>query len=205
MQGVVLSVGSQSLILGDDGVRYTFTQYEWRNDDRDPELGMRVDFETRGSQATDIYPIPGESPPSEKRTKIRYEAIGREVVRFIAIFIAVSVSQIVCDSIRNSKSSSLPNIVENISKPDIPETCQDLVPIIVDMSAQEAPKNFQPTILAIYSERIDVRRGASNNHMQCVGNARLSNGRNAPIKFWIEKDRNGQYFFYYQEDPQAWP
>ena len=56
MQGVILNAGSaQTLILGDDGVRYTFTQNEWRNDDLDPEFGMRVDFEARGSEATDIY------------------------------------------------------------------------------------------------------------------------------------------------------
>ncbi len=65
MQGVILNVRSaQGLILGNDGVRYTFTHDEWQNDDLAPELGMRVDFEARGSEATDIYPIPGASPVS---------------------------------------------------------------------------------------------------------------------------------------------
>ena len=64
MQGQVLVAGSdRSIILGDDRVRYTFTSLEWRSDDVQPEAGMRVDFEARGSGAADIYPIP-EVPPT---------------------------------------------------------------------------------------------------------------------------------------------
>ena len=63
MQGYILTMGSErSLILGDDGVRYTFASLEWQNDDMKPEVGMRVDFEFQGSDATDIYPIPGAPP-----------------------------------------------------------------------------------------------------------------------------------------------
>ena len=63
MQGYILTTGSdRSLILGDDGVRYKFTSLEWQSDDVEPEAGMRVDFEVRGSDAADIYPIPGASP-----------------------------------------------------------------------------------------------------------------------------------------------
>ena len=62
MQGSVLSArGESNLILGDDGVRYTFTSDEWRGDTA-PEVGTRVDFEVRGSDAVDVYPIPDSAP-----------------------------------------------------------------------------------------------------------------------------------------------
>ena len=60
MQGVILSEGgTRPLILGDDGVRYTFTLEEWRSDNLEPVAGTRVDFEVRGSNAADIFAIPG--------------------------------------------------------------------------------------------------------------------------------------------------
>ena len=63
MQGAILSVGSaQSLILGDDGTRYTFTPLGWQNQDTIPAVGMRVDFEVRGAHAVGIYPIPVVAP-----------------------------------------------------------------------------------------------------------------------------------------------
>ena len=63
MQGVILSTGrARSLILGDDGVRYIFTPSEWQSDDVEPEVGMKVDFEVRGSNAADIFPIPDADP-----------------------------------------------------------------------------------------------------------------------------------------------
>ena len=63
MQGVVLSVTTaRSLILGDDGVRYTFTADEWQNSGIEPQVGLRVDFEVQGSDAVDIFPIPGSAP-----------------------------------------------------------------------------------------------------------------------------------------------
>ena len=63
MQGHILTMGvDRSVILGDDDVHYTFTSLEWQNDDMKPEVGMRVDFEVRGSDAADIYPIPGAPP-----------------------------------------------------------------------------------------------------------------------------------------------
>ena len=67
MQGVILNAGrSRYLILGDDGVRYTFTQGEWQGGDLEPEVGMRVDFVVRGSDAADVFPIPdvASSPPT---------------------------------------------------------------------------------------------------------------------------------------------
>ena len=65
MQGVILSAGTaQGLILGDDGVRYTFTPLGWQDEGASPQPGMRVDFEVRGSQAVGVYPVPGGAPPS---------------------------------------------------------------------------------------------------------------------------------------------
>ena len=63
MQGVILSAGrARNLILGDDGNRYAFTLEEWQGDEAAPAAGMRVDFEVRGSDAVDIFPIPGAAP-----------------------------------------------------------------------------------------------------------------------------------------------
>lgn len=63
MQGVILSAGTaQGIILGDDGARYAFTPLGWRNAETRAQVGMRVDFEARGSHAVGIYPLPGEIP-----------------------------------------------------------------------------------------------------------------------------------------------
>ena len=63
MKGVILSAGTaQGLILGDDEVRYTFTPLGWRDKGTPPAVGMRVDFEVRGSRAVGIYPISGPVP-----------------------------------------------------------------------------------------------------------------------------------------------
>ena len=63
MQGVILSAGRvQSLILGDDGLRYTFTPLDWQNDDISPAFGIRVDFEVQDSRAVSVYSIPGAPP-----------------------------------------------------------------------------------------------------------------------------------------------
>lgn len=63
MQGYVISIErDRRLILGDDGVRYTFTSLEWKSDDIEPEVGIRVDFVVQDSDAVEIYPIPVASP-----------------------------------------------------------------------------------------------------------------------------------------------
>ena len=69
MQGVILSVGTaQGLILGDDGREYTFAPIEWQSADADPDVGMRVDFEAQGSEAADIYLIPGAATATQSQT-----------------------------------------------------------------------------------------------------------------------------------------
>lgn len=67
MQGTILNVASQSnqgIILGDDGIHYTYTTFGWRNTTVAATLGMKVDFDVRGSHAVGIYQLPGAAPPS---------------------------------------------------------------------------------------------------------------------------------------------
>ena len=67
MKGTVQDVapqGGQGLILGDDGVRYTYTPLGWRDSTVSAAPGMSVDFEARGSHAVGIYPMPGQTPMS---------------------------------------------------------------------------------------------------------------------------------------------
>ena len=69
MQGVILNAGdAQGLILGDDGVRYTFAQEEWQSNGAAPQTDMRVDFEVRGSNAANIYPIQSEASHGSSHT-----------------------------------------------------------------------------------------------------------------------------------------
>ena len=62
MRGVILSAdATPRLILGDDGVRYTFNLREWQSEETPPRAGMQVDFDVRGSDAEDIYPVTPDS------------------------------------------------------------------------------------------------------------------------------------------------
>ncbi len=58
MTGTVLAVdldASEAIVVGDDGVRYTFGAADW-NEQRPPARGQRVDFvTTRGQRATDVH------------------------------------------------------------------------------------------------------------------------------------------------------
>ena len=65
MQGSIISIaskGGQGVILGDDGVHYTYTPAGWRDISLRATPGMRVDFEVRGSHAVGIYPMLGMAP-----------------------------------------------------------------------------------------------------------------------------------------------
>ena len=67
MQGSIISVasaGGQGLILGADGVHYTYTPAGWRDPSLRAAPGMKVDFEVRGSHAVGMYPMPGATPPA---------------------------------------------------------------------------------------------------------------------------------------------
>ncbi len=58
MQGRILSAGkAQGIVLGDDGVRYTFTPLVWQDSSVQPATGMRVEFEPRGQHAVSVSPL----------------------------------------------------------------------------------------------------------------------------------------------------
>ncbi len=64
MYGVILSTGAaQGLILGDDGIRYTFTPPHWRGGGEGPRADMRVTFQVQGSHAAEIYPMEAAATP----------------------------------------------------------------------------------------------------------------------------------------------
>ena len=64
MQGVIIIVGrTQSMILGDDGIRYSFPTLDWRNDDISPKIGVRVSFEAQGPHAIDVHQVPDTAVP----------------------------------------------------------------------------------------------------------------------------------------------
>ena len=57
MKGLVLNYSTDSgsgVISGDDGQRYSFRESDW-DDSRNPENGLRVDFEAVSDTATAIY------------------------------------------------------------------------------------------------------------------------------------------------------
>ena len=67
MQGTIQTAARQyepGVILGDDGISYTYTVLGWRDAATPASPGMRVDFDTRGSHALAIYPVPGMAPPT---------------------------------------------------------------------------------------------------------------------------------------------
>ena len=62
MRGRILgasATGNQGVILGDDGVRYTFTAQDWRDNTVAAAAGMTVEFDGNGSFAANIYTISG--------------------------------------------------------------------------------------------------------------------------------------------------
>ena len=67
MQGTIHNTARQDnpgVILGDDGVSYTYTFLGWRDAASPASPGMRVDFDVRGRHAVAIYPMPGAAPPT---------------------------------------------------------------------------------------------------------------------------------------------
>ena len=62
MQGTIQNPARQNgqgVIVGDDGVNYTYTLLGWRDDTTGALPGMKVDFDVRGSHAVAVYPVPG--------------------------------------------------------------------------------------------------------------------------------------------------
>lgn len=64
MQGSILSAAmtsNQGVILGDDGVRYTFTPAGWLDSSTKAVVGMRVSFEAQGGNAVGVSQASGVS------------------------------------------------------------------------------------------------------------------------------------------------
>ena len=60
MQGSILSAAmssNQGVILGEDGVRYTFTPAGWLDSSTKAEVGMRVSFDAQGQNAVGISQV----------------------------------------------------------------------------------------------------------------------------------------------------
>ena len=68
MRGVILSAGTaQGIIIGDDGRRYTFTLTEWRDEDVNPGVGIRVDFTDQWPHAEGVRLAPRAAPADTAR------------------------------------------------------------------------------------------------------------------------------------------
>ena len=66
MQGTIQNPANQNgqgVILGDDGITYTYTMLGWRDAATPATSGMRVDFDTRGAHAVAIYAVPDALRP----------------------------------------------------------------------------------------------------------------------------------------------
>lgn len=71
MKGSVISYDEAThsgKISGHDGQRYVFTRQNWVND-KNPKVGMNVDFDVSGTDATDVILLTGTSNGGDK-TKV---------------------------------------------------------------------------------------------------------------------------------------
>lgn len=62
MQGQVLNYDTMTatgLISGEGGRRFTFSGSEWRGNPQQLRVGARVDFDADGTEAFEIYVVPG--------------------------------------------------------------------------------------------------------------------------------------------------
>lgn len=76
MKGQILDFSVQTnsgVISGEDGMRYTFTGYDWRSEIT-PFQGMRVDFDTHGTDAIEIYKVFGNTSPGISGSKNKVAA-----------------------------------------------------------------------------------------------------------------------------------
>lgn len=76
MKGQILDFSvqkSEGVISASDGVRYTFSGSEWR-DDLQPSRGMWVDFDSQGGNAVKIYRALGQASSSPRGNKSKAAA-----------------------------------------------------------------------------------------------------------------------------------
>lgn len=68
MRGSILAYAdNKGVVSGHDGNRYEFTRLEWSGN-REPTVGMEIDFSTDGSQAKSVFPIANAA--SSKHSKL---------------------------------------------------------------------------------------------------------------------------------------
>ena len=78
-----------------------------------------------------------------------------------------------------------------------PETCEDLAPMIIELSEDnEGP--FSGRIIKLYE--IDEVRGASDRVIDCKANAKWSRGGDSGINFYMEEDSDGDRFIGYERE-----
>ena len=75
-------------------------------------------------------------------------------------------------------------------------TCEDLKPHIIKMT-QEDQNPFAAKILKFYNIQKSEQKEA-NQVLACTGEAKTSRGENSNIKFHLEKDSDGDYFYGYE-------
>lgn len=74
MRGVILSAGSaQGLVLGDDGVRYTFISSSWQDSTLKARPGIRVDFTEQGAYATNVRVTQGQGVATYAAPTLPYQ------------------------------------------------------------------------------------------------------------------------------------
>ena len=76
------------------------------------------------------------------------------------------------------------------------KTCESLSPHIIKLS-EENPTSSDPKILKFYNIQESEQKEA-NHVLACTAEAKTNRGENSNIKFHLEKDRDGQYFYGYE-------
>ena len=76
------------------------------------------------------------------------------------------------------------------------KTCEELKPYIVKLS-EENSNPFQPKILKMYDIQKSEHKDA-NEILVCTAKVKWNRGESSNIKFHLEKDDEGQYFYGYE-------
>lgn len=76
------------------------------------------------------------------------------------------------------------------------ETCEELEPYIMKLS-DEDQNPFQPKILKMYNIQKSEHKN-TNKILVCTAKVKWNRGEDSNIKFHLEKDDEGQYFYGYE-------
>jgi len=76
----------------------------------------------------------------------------------------------------------------------VPKTCKDLAPIIIATS-KEQKNPLRPNVLKIY----EMKKVAHPDRvLSCTGRAKLTNGSEQQLDFFLTQDADGDYFHGYE-------